>query len=172
MWLGKVSLRRWHLVKDLGEEKKKVDIWGKHSRLRKLQLQKPEGRESWMFEDSVAGIKWESRSILGAEFMERRGCQSAQADKPVEGQASIGVSQGALANYWAEEWSMKLVLRWLFQNLYWEQVLKEWVSVESGKPIRILLQSLGGGVLVAWSREVAERREVVSLSTHPEKDNW
>lgn len=46
------------------------------------------------------------------------------------------------------------------------------VSVESGKPIRILLQSLGGGVLVAWSREVAEeRREVVSLSIHPEKDN-
>lgn len=43
--------------------------------------------------------------------------------------------------------------------------------MESGKPIRILLQSLGGGVLVAWSREVAERREVVSLSTHPEKDN-
>ena len=64
-----------------------------------MQLQKPEGRESWMFEDSVAGIKCESRSILGAEFMERRGCQSAQADKPVEELASIGVSQGALANY-------------------------------------------------------------------------
>lgn len=46
------------------------------------------------------------------------------------------------------------------------------VSVESGKPIRILLQSLGGEVLVSWSREVAEeRREVVSFSIHPEKNN-